>query len=38
MIKKLKDIGRKLLEQSLITTTSLIALKKLNNYYTLAIN
>ncbi|KFZ19521.1 hypothetical protein V501_00632 [Pseudogymnoascus sp. VKM F-4519 (FW-2642)] len=38
MIKKLEDIGRKLPEQSLIATASLIALKKLNDYYTLATN
>jgi hypothetical protein len=38
MIKKLEDIGYELLEQSPIATASLIALKKLNNYYTLAIN
>ena len=38
MIKKLEDIGRELLEQSPIATAALIALKKLNNYYTLATN
>jgi hypothetical protein len=38
MIKKLKDIRSELLEQSLITTATLIALKKLNDYYTLATN
>jgi hypothetical protein len=38
MIKKLEDIGRELPEQSPIATASLIALKKLNDYYTLATN
>jgi hypothetical protein len=38
MIKKLEDIGRELLEQSPIATASSIALKKLNDYYTLATN
>ena len=38
MIKKLEDIRSELLERSLIANATLIALKKLNDYYTLATN
>jgi hypothetical protein len=38
MIKKLEDIRSELLERSPIATATSIALKKLNDYYTLATN
>ncbi|KFY49456.1 hypothetical protein V495_00589 [Pseudogymnoascus sp. VKM F-4514 (FW-929)] len=38
MIKKLKDMRSELLERSPIATATSIALKKLNDYYTLATN